>query len=269
MSAIRWSLITVTYNSAATLRRFWFDDRPDDVEWIVVDNGSADNSVELARSLGAHVIDLGENIGFSAANNRGLEIARGAYVAFLNPDVRGRWDDLDHLTGTIDEYEGLVSPQLMNGDASLQPNGRGAPLLAHKVLNRLRPRNRDNGYQITAGPAERRYAFWLMGAAIMGSRDVIRALGGWNERYFLYYEDKDICIRAWQAGHPVLVDGGAQWLHGWARDTKSFRLTPWLREIDSLLRFYSQYPEFLFGGRPVARRHADADKLSGLAARVA
>ncbi|WP_033106246.1 glycosyltransferase, partial [Microbacterium profundi] len=269
MSITRWSLITVTYNSATTLRRFWSGDRPREVEWIVVDNGSTDDSVQVARALGAQVIELSENLGFSAANNRGLKVARGSYIAFLNPDVRGKWSDLDELAKTIDAHGGLVSPQLMNADGSLQPNGRGAPLLMHKALHRLLPQRQDNGYLITAGLSEERYVFWLMGAAIMGSADVIRQLRGWNERYFLYYEDKDICIRAWDAGLTVVLDGRVNWLHGWARDTKSFRLKPWLREIDSLIRFYSLYSEFLFGGQSVARKHPQPNRLSASVASVA
>lgn len=263
-----WSLITVTYNSAETLRRFWTTPRPRSVEWIVVDNGSDDDSADVARDLGAQVIEIGENIGFSAANNRGLQVAQGQYVAFLNPDVRGDWDDLDTLASTIDEIGGLVGPQLVNDDGSLQPNGRGAPLLAHKILNRLRPGQRDNGYQITANEDERRFAFWLMGAAVAGAIDSVRAIGGWNERFFLYYEDKDLSIRAWDAGLPTVLDGRVRWSHGWARETKSFRLTPWLREIDSLLRFYSLYPEFLFGGGAAVRKHREASRLSGSAVSV-
>lgn len=261
--SVAWSLITVTFNSAATLRRFWSAKRPSDVEWIVVDNGSADDTVRTAEALGAHVIALERNRGFSAANNIGLSAASGRYVAFINPDVKIQSADLGDLASTIDRYGGLVGPQLLNNDGTLQPNGRGAPLLLHKVLHRLRPHSAANGYLLTAGSGVRRYAFWLMGAAVAGTATEIRKLAGWNERFFLYYEDKDLSIRAWQAGLPVVLDGSVQWTHGWARETKSFRLKPWLHEFRSLATFYSMYPEFLLGGRPAVRSHDLALKLSG------
>ena len=261
-----WSFITVTYNSARTLRHFWKGDRPGDVEWIVVDNASTDDSVETAESLGARVIRLDENAGFSAANNRGLVESEGRYIAFTNPDVAVDWESLPALQATIDQTGGLVAPQLLNSDGTLQPNGRGAPLLAHKVLNRLSSQPRRNGYQILTHGDERREVFWVIGAAVLGSADAVRSIDGWNERFFLYYEDKDICIRAWRSGLPVTLDGGARWTHGWARETSGFKVMPWVREFQSMARFYSLYPELLIGGRGVAARHPKATERSGLVA---
>lgn len=258
-----WSLITVTYNSAAPLREYWSTGRPAHVEWIVVDNGSTDDSVQVASALGADVISLDQNIGFSAANNRGLRSASGDYIAFVNPDVRVDYADLEQLGTAIDELGGLVSPQLLNTDGSFQPNGRGAPLLAHKVLNRASSEDRGNGYRLLAGPKERRNVFWLIGAVVAGAAETIRDLGGWSERFFLYYEDKDISIRAWRRGHAVTLLGNVTWTHGWARETTRLRLMPWVREFDSLFRFYSLYPEFLVGGRAVRRRHPLASAQSG------
>lgn len=258
-----WSLITVTYNSATPIRTYWADERPDDVEWIVVDNGSSDDSVAAATALGATVLATEQNLGFSAANNLGLEAATGQYIAFVNPDVRVDYTDLDRLADTIDVVGGLVSPQLLNMDGTLQPNGRGAPLLLHKVLNRLSRADRRNGYRLFADPDERRNVFWLIGAVVAGSQSTVRSLGGWNERFFLYYEDKDLSIRAWRAGHPVTVLGEMRWTHGWARETTRFHLVPWAREVDSLLRFYSLYPEFLFGGALARRRHTTAFERTG------
>lgn len=258
-----WSLITVTYNSAATLRRFWASGVPAGVEWIVVDNASSDDSVAAAKELGASVVELKDNLGFSAANNRGLSVAQGKYVAFVNPDVTPTWDSLTTLESTIEDTGGLVAPQLLNADGSLQPNGRGAPLLAHKVLNRLTKGPRENGYQVLTQAGERRAAFWLIGAVIAGRTDTVRSLGGWNERFFLYYEDKEICIRAWQHGLKVVVDGRVRWTHGWARETSRFRLTPWLREFQSMATFYSLYPEFVLGGPAIRRKYPRPAAASG------
>ena len=261
---VSWSLITVAYNGASVLQRCWSDPRPADVEWIVVDNNSSDGSVAAARALGATVIESPSNLGFSAANNIGLAAAKGAYVVFVNPDVTVNYNDLPGLAARIDDVGGLVSPQLINEDRTLQPNGRGMPLLLHKVLNRTSSRDRLRGsYLLFADAEDEKYVFWLIGAVVAARIDTFEAMGGWNEKFFLYYEDKDIAIRAWRAGYPVVLLGGFRWVHGWARETTKFKLKPWIREISSLTRFYSLYPEFLMGGKLARRRNPEASARAG------
>lgn len=265
---VRWSLITVSYNSGPTLRRYWSEHHDADIEWIVVDNGSSDDSVTVAEALGARVVRVGGNRGFSAANNLGLAQARGDYIAFVNPDVALDTSSLQALAAAIDTTGGLVVPQLLNDDGSLQPNGRGMPLLVHKIWNRLGVRVARNGYRITAESDESKFVFWAIGAAVAMSAETARRLHGWNERFFLYYEDKDLCIRGWRAGLPTVLVGSVRWTHGWVRATRRLRLAPWAREISSLVKFYSKYPEFLAGPRAVHRRHTRASSLSGQAAGV-
>lgn len=219
--------------------------------------------------LGARVIEAGRNLGFSAANNRALAVATGDYVAFVNPDVSVQPQDLDALARVINATGGLVAPQLLNDDGSAQPNGRGMPLLAHKIRNRLQGADAGNGYRIVAMDDESTFAFWVIGAALAMTRETAEALGGWNERFFLYYEDKDICIRAWQHRLPTVLSGSVRWRHGWARDTTRLRLRPWLHEIASLIKFYGAYPEFLVGGRLAQRRHPLATAQTGERAVIA
>lgn len=261
---VSWSLITVAYNSASMLQRYWSDARPADVEWIVVDNNSSDDSVAVARALGASVIESPINQGFSAANNIGLAVAKGAYIAFVNPDVAVNYSDLPSLAARIDDVGGLVSPQLTNEDQTLQPNGRGMPLLLHKVLNRTSSRERLHGtYLLFAYADDEKYVFWLIGAVVAARIETFKAMDGWSEKFFLYYEDKDISIRAWRAGYPVVLLGAFRWAHGWARETTKFKLKPWIREISSLSRFYSLYPEFIFGGELAQRRNPEASARAG------
>lgn len=259
-----WTLITVSFNSARDLEKYWSHAIPPSVQWIVVDNKSADDSVAVARRLGATVVEVDSNIGFSAANNRGFAKATGIHVAFVNPDVRVNFADLPQLAKTIDLHGGLVSPQLINDDGRDQPNGRGAPLLLSKVLNRLSARSsRRHHYLVLAASHEQRYVFWTMGAAVAGQAATFAELNGWDERFFIYYEDKDIAIRTWRSGKTVVLAGQYRWTHGWARETTHFRLSPWMHEISSLVKFYTRYPEFIFGGEAARRRNADAWASSG------
>jgi GT2 family glycosyltransferase len=229
------------------------------VRWIVVDNGSNDDTVEVARLLGAEVLELRENRGFSAANNIGLRLATSDFVCFVNPDVTIDVDSLDRLAHACQSTGGLVAPQLLNTDGSTQANGRGFPLLADKVTHRLRPdaSRISAAYHRVAAPGRLLQACWLMGAAVAARRDVFTSLGGWDEWFFLYHEDSDLCLRAWRAGVPVAVAGDIRWTHGWARETATLNWTPWRRELMSMLKFYSRYPEFLLGPGAARRTHRD------------
>lgn len=257
------SLVTVTYNSADILRRCWGGAAiPSHVEWIVVDNGSTDDSIATARALGAIVIDAQRNRGFSAANNLGLRRARGRMVGFINPDVVVDFAGLVRLERVARENGALVAPQLLDLDGSDQPNGRGFPLLRSKVRHRLRGGDAD--YLLRSLDGQPRAVCWVMGAALLGERVTFEQLGGWDDHFFLYYEDKDVCLRAWTAGIPVLLVPDARWTHSWARETTSLRWAPWRREIASMVKFYARYPEFLLGTRASRRAHPEvADRVFG------
>jgi N-acetylglucosaminyl-diphospho-decaprenol L-rhamnosyltransferase len=259
-----WSLITVAYNSAITLTEHWAPVRPADVEWIVVDNASQDGSVQTAAELGATVIPLKANVGFSAANNVALARARGRYVAFVNPDVVVQYDDLAALAESIETLGGLVAPQLVNRDGSAQANGRGAPLLISKIANRIFGGEAGtNDYLLKAAMGESRYAFWLTGAVIAGRRVDFEALGGWDESYFLYYEDVDLSMRAWKSGLTVAVMGGLRWRHTWARENASRSWRAQGRELRAAATFYRRLPGLIFGGPADRRKHARQYELSG------
>jgi N-acetylglucosaminyl-diphospho-decaprenol L-rhamnosyltransferase len=253
------SLITVTYNSREALERFWGSRTalPAGVEWIVVDNASTDDSAQLAENLGAsRVIRNTRNLGFSAANNLGLAASAGEFIGFVNPDVRVNGDDLQALHRLAQTQNALVSPQLMNADGSLQPNGRGFPFLIDKVRNRLSGAARlANRYLLFSETGQPRAVCWLMGASVFGCRDTITRLGGWDSHFFVYYEDKDLSLRAWQAGVRVLLEPAAQWTHGWARETLTANVTPWKNELTSMAKFSRRYPEFLLGASVAARIH--------------
>lgn len=256
-SEIEWSIITVSYNSEAELGRHWAAFRPrSNIEWIVVDNNSTDDSVAVARALGARVIELDANVGFGAANNQGFSEALGDYVAFVNPDVTINLPDLPILQGHLDSHPtDLAAPQLLDRDGSPQPNGRGAPFLTWKILHRLAPSKLDGRYRFFAQPHEALEVVWLTGAVIAGKSERLRFLGPWDDSFFLYYEDLDLGIRNLEAGGRSIVIGDARWCHGWARSTASLNLRAWKLELESMLIFYRRYPAMLVPSRWVIKRH--------------
>jgi GT2 family glycosyltransferase len=244
----RWTVVTVTFNSAVALERFWSGVQiPDFVDWVVVDNNSSDESVYLAKSFGARVIALGSNKGFGGGNNVGFGQSQSEYVAFVNPDVRVDFEDLLVLENKLqNDPKALFAPQLVNEDGSLQPNGRGEPYLVYKVMHRLCPHKVEKLYRCFAEPGQMVDVRWLTGAVVVGTREHLRSLGPWDDRFFVYYEDSDLGLRNLASGGRNFVIGDSTWQHGWARETSGkFSFNAWRLEIASLVKFYLRYPRFL------------------------
>jgi N-acetylglucosaminyl-diphospho-decaprenol L-rhamnosyltransferase len=237
------SLVTVSYNSAHTLSRFWVN-WDGACEWIVVDNASTDGSADVARSLGARVVRLPKNVGFSAANNIGARTATGDVLGFVNPDVTPRSSDVDRLARSAVITQGVVAPQLVNADGSLQENGRAAPFPLRKLAHMFAPQSRVNSRYIRHVESGLQQVVWVMGAAVFTTRKTFERVGGWDDRYFIYYEDADFCLRALEQGVPTYVDGDVRMLHGWARETaKGKSIGIWKHELMSAARFYARHPQ--------------------------
>lgn len=182
------------------------------VQTIVVDNASSDGSRDLLPGLFPEVdfIWLEENLGFGKANNRGLERVTGAYTLLLNPDTLLQEDTLHVLKAHMDAREGVgvCGCKILNPDGSFAPESRrSVPTIAssfHKAigLTALFPKSRTFG---------RYYLGWLSedepgevpvlsGSFMFFRTAVLRDLGGFDERFFMYGEDIDLCVRVKQAG---------------------------------------------------------------------
>lgn len=245
-----WTLVTVTYNSARHLRESWSGIDLTGVQWLVVDNNSSDDSVAIARELGAQARALDVNLGFSKANNLALATVDTPWVMFVNPDVMVDPTSLERLAHSAAAHQSLIAPQLKSSDGSLQPNARGLPFLADKVAHRgiALPGSHLDEYIRTdlLGPT---HVAWVMGAAVGGATAHLKELGGWSEDYFLYYEDHDLGIRSWLNGSAVIVDPAATWRHGWERATMRPNLAAWKSEVRSMRAFYRNYDYLLTRSR--------------------
>ena len=242
-----WTIVTVTHNSAADLREFSLTYEPGGPSWIVVDNNSKDETLEVATRLGAcKIVALRDNIGFSKANNVGLNSVVTKYVAFVNPDVTIDLDSLDRIDLELFENSSIAAPQLLFRGGEKQPNGRNFPFLAYKISNRIpfSPSLRSE-YQKFAKENEHIEVAWLIGAVIMGKTKTFQKIGGWPEKYFLYYEDTDLSLSIRKTGGSVILLGDHNWIHGWKRETSKLRIKPWFREISSMAKFYWTFKIFL------------------------
>jgi len=188
---------------------------------IAVDNASRDGTPERLRAAhpSVNLVMQDRNTGFAAACNRGLrEVAPDVLVAFLNPDVAvgpGFFRAL--LKVTWDDTLGGIGPQIRSADGSLEQSARAFPTAATGVfgrttlLSRVFPGAKATQRQLLAQPERGRVAVdWVSGACLITSRQVIDAVGPFDEGYWMYWEDADWCRRATDLGfrieyHPELL----------------------------------------------------------------
>jgi GT2 family glycosyltransferase len=224
------SVIIVNYNTKQLLddclRSLCLAQSPTGgMEIIVVDNASTDGSQAMvnAQHPSVTLISNEQNQGYSAANNLGMEVARGEHLLFLNSDTKvspqALIAPLAHLTSHPDV--GAITVQLVYLDGRRDPdNHRGFPTpwnaFCHfSGLGRLFPHNPAlNGYfQSYKNFEEIHPVDVIAGSFMMMPAGLCRKLGGWDESYFFYGEDIDLCYRIHQAGYQVVYFPGVEVLH--------------------------------------------------------
>lgn len=231
---------------ARCVRSLLADDSAGTPEVVVVDNGSTDGSVEALEATGlpVQVVRAPGNVGYAAGANLGIATTGSPVVAVLNPDTEVRRGTGAALLARLEESDvAAVGPRILNTDGTVYPSGRAMPstldAVGHGLLFLVWPRN----------PFTRRYRYldadydsvrevdWLSGAAIWLRRSALDAVGGWDEGYFMYVEDVDLCWRLRQAGWRIVFDpaGEVEHVQGTATGRRPYRMLA--RHHRSLFRF--------------------------------
>jgi GT2 family glycosyltransferase len=189
-------------------------------EVLVIDNGSPPHALaaRLDKLPGVRVALNRRNLGFAKAVNRGAQLAEGDWLLLLNPDVTVDDGFLDQALALLDELPagapvGAVGLQLRHADGSPQASTGKFPSLARTLFGLLKPRSRRKCSHQSL--VERDPVDWATGGCLLVNRDCFRNLGGFDERFFLYYEDVDFCKRAAAQGWQVLYDPRASVVHHW------------------------------------------------------
>lgn len=197
----RVSVVVVNYNCADVIERplrSLGEQTWPDVEAVVVDCDSQDASMELVarRFPGACRIPLGVNAGFAEANNRGVAAATGELVMLLNPDAWLEPASLEGLARTLlaDEGIGVVGGTVRHEDGTVQEIGNLVDRFGFPV-----PRREGAETPIDRG------AFFVGGCAMMMRRRDWDRLGGFDGRFFMFFEEVDLCWRAQRAGLDVAI----------------------------------------------------------------
>ena len=219
--------MVVTYEAGDVLtacaRSILDDDSAGEAEVVVVDNGSSDGSVErLQRAVpSVRVLDAAGNAGYAAAANRGIAATRAPVVAVCNADVEVASGTAAAMLTRLDAEPDLaaVGPLIRNDDGTVYPSARSVPTvrdaIGHALLGARWPDNRfSRRYrQLDADAAQPRDVDWVSGAAIWLRRSALDSVGGWDEHYFMYAEDTDLCWRMRRLGWRVAFDPRGSVMH--------------------------------------------------------
>ena len=218
--SFRGAVIIVSFNSGACLARSLTSiaTHAPGARVVVIDNASADGSTQHATlqdpRVELHVNQ--QNVGFARGVNQGLATVSTEYVLILNPDCYLMPGAVETLEGELARHPEctIAGPQILNDDGSVQGSARGDPTLftglfgRSTLFTRLFPRSRLARQNIRTDTdlVRRGESFsvdWVSGACFMARRETLAAVGGFDERYFLYWEDADLCRRLRNAGHTM------------------------------------------------------------------
>ena len=225
---MKLSIVILCWNDRGViencLRSIYEGTHSTSIEVIVSDNGSTDGSIELIREKFPQVrlLENGTNLRFAKGNNVGFRESTGEYVLILNPDTIIHDETLDKMVRFADKHTeaGAFGCRVLSSDGSYQgcirpldtPRSEWFAALGLGFLGHISDRFHPGVYVNWHGDTERTVG-WLAGCFILIRGELLRKLGGFDEQFFYYYEDADLCRRVWEAGYTILYTPTATITH--------------------------------------------------------
>ena len=194
-------------------------------EVILVDNSSKDDGLEsiLKRYTKIQFINNSKNVGFARANNQGAKIASGEFLLFINPDTIMIEDAVEAMLGYIrsDSSIGILGPKVLNPDQTTQFSCRKFPTVwsglfnRYSLMTRLFPNNRYSKDYLMLDYDHNSICSvdWVSGCCMMMSESTLKKTGGFDENYFLFIEDVDLCRVIKEQGLRVVYFPNAKIFH--------------------------------------------------------
>lgn len=254
------SIIIVNYNVRFFLSRLLQSIRDSiknlDYEIIIVDNASIDGSVDYLREhfKGVNVIANAKNVGFSKANNQGLQQAKGKHVLYLNPDTLVSTNAIESSFNILekDAHVGAVTVKLLDGLGHYLPESkRNLPNLGSSIAKMagfpINPKKRQlNYYARHINENENGEIDVLCGAYMMVRGELVREIGGFNESYFMYGEDIDLSYAIQQKGFTNYYLGEESIIHYKGESTDSWSWKRITNFYDAMYIFYKRHYDDLW-----------------------
>ena len=248
------AVVVVNYNTGAYLARCMqsihsaADGLALDV--VVVDNASRDGSADPVEDRGdVRVIRNRENRGFARAANQGIRETDAPFVLLLNPDAEVVGGTLRELVELARERPraGAIGCLVRNPDGTVQPSARRVPrmgeALVHAFLGPVLPGNPFTRRYTMAGWDRRteREVEWVSGSAVLLRREAIDQVGPFDEGYFMYVEDVDLCTRLRRAGWKIVFSPVLQVVHQIGVSTRGQRGRMAFEHSRSIYRYFVKF----------------------------
>ncbi|MFJ5979010.1 glycosyltransferase family 2 protein [Arthrobacter sp. KFRI-F3372] len=253
-----FDVVVVAYNSSGYLPRLASSLQGAGVprSVVIVDNASIDNSVGVARRQdwggSLNVIQNPRNVGFGAAMNQGVKsLERGSeFVLLINPDVQLEPQTVPSLLAALisDDQLACVGPRMETSDGQAVSSARALPTLWTVASRRVRELVPHNVQVMDVG--------WVCGAVMLWRRQAFEQIGGFSPDYFLYYEDVDICRKAWHAGLKIATVAEAKAVHDqghgkapskllrkYSSSSRRIYAKKWLGPCGSVAAFVAEFAE--------------------------
>jgi N-acetylglucosaminyl-diphospho-decaprenol L-rhamnosyltransferase len=213
-----------------------------DFEIVVVDNDSVEPP-ELPSAV--RLIRNKENVGFARAHNRGIAASSGDSIVLINPDTVVERDFFEHLEGFVSRNPrvGIAGPRILDSEGDLQLSARreisalSGFLGRTSLLTRLFPKSSLVKSQFPAVTEEGHPTSvdWVSGACMVVRRETLRDVGPLDERFFMYFEDADLCRRARAAGWLVYYLPQVEIVHQTGASSRSKPKAIWLLHKSAFL----------------------------------
>ena len=221
-------------------------------EVIVADNASTDGSVAMLRDRfpQVDVVESTANLGFARASNLCWRRARSPLVLFLNSDTVVPQGALARMVALMNEQRnanvGALGPLLKNADGSIQMSFGNMLSLSAELHQKLLNAGYGNGRGPLRGYVENRHSRertvdWVSGACLLTRRELLERVGGFDEEFFLYSEDVDLCARIRARGAGVLFTPEVEITHHRGRSAEKDREKAFVESQRSRLHFYAKH----------------------------
>lgn len=244
------SIIIVTWNTAEITKKCvdTINQYLPNQEIIIVDNGSQDNTVEILKKVkNVKIIENHANLGFAKANNIGLKQATNDYLVFMNSDIELIDSSLLNMVSYIQKnpHIGIIGPKFLNPDLTPQAS----------VFPPQTPINAFKEFWLNQKDAYSKYlpkgnnptkVSYISGGFIVVKKDYFTQIGRWNEKYFFYFEDMDLCRQVTKSGKDIIFYPQCQVIHRHGASGKNLAPSQdqWRRLIPSSIKFHGYFKHY-------------------------
>lgn len=241
---VTWNTVKITQKCVQTINKFL-----DNPEIIIVDNDSQDNTVELlSKEKNVKIVQNNKNIGFSKANNIGLKHTSNEFILFMNSDIELIDDSINKLIEYFKNKDniGIIGPKFLNSD--LTPQASVFP--KQTTLNAFKEfwLNKKNTYSKYIPDSNKEIKVWaISGGCILTRKSFFQSIGAWNEKYFFYFEDMDLCRKVNSLNKDVIYYPQSKIIHrhGASGSKLANYQNQWRRLIPGSKKYHGLFNHYL------------------------